>query len=228
MKSKKPSKKIIAILAGVMVVTAAFITIFRYGGLVNENETIKDTNTTEALSGGSTNTKNNATEKIVAVITQNSEKVLEYSNSGASEFKYDLKKTYASREELLQERTNLSACYKVFIDNKDNHTVTQATDLYNKLMGIIKEKPKAFPPSNEEVFQEKKKLYDDEMFYRKQFLLEASMKLEADSGNPDRVQQYQDRKNAYEDAQKIGAKYDGKEISIDEALKQLGIEYTTE
>ena len=156
------------------------------------------------------------------VLYPNQEKVALYSNSSAPEFIYELQPSYGSRAEVLQEMEDLSACFKCYCDGKSSGVVYQAQMKYYTQLKTLTEYHDAFPTTEDELIQSKKRVYQTYLDFREQELIIAARCLEMD---PTDTENYALRKAEYEEGLKIDAKYNSGEITLDEALALLGVDY---
>lgn len=222
-------KRSLFIAAG--AITLALLTVFVI--LLSKNRvpgTRLNGNSTNASGTQSSvgNTDNNvgATGNAVSDALQNTEKYQMYSNSSATKFEYELKSSYNSREEVLREIDDLNTCYKYFCDKKESSVVSKAKETRDGLMNILEEKIKAYPPSDEEILQSKIYVMEQKIDGLAMLVYTAEIDLSNRPDNEEYGQIYQTRKAEYEEAKKIENKYKKGEITVDEALKQLGVVFT--
>ncbi|HZK22229.1 MAG TPA: hypothetical protein VFC76_08155 [Oscillospiraceae bacterium] len=157
---------------------------------------------------------------------QNTEKYQMYSNSSATKFEYELKSSYNSREEVLREIDDLNTCYKYFCDKKESSVVSKAKETRDGLMNILEEKIKAYPPSDEEILKSKTYVMEQRIDGLAMLVYTAEFDLNNRPDNEEYRQIYQTRKAEYDEAKGIEDKYKNGEITVDQALERLGINYT--
>ncbi|OQA50051.1 MAG: hypothetical protein BWY46_00222 [Firmicutes bacterium ADurb.Bin300] len=200
------NKKVAVAVFGVLVVTVCVF--FAIALNFNKN---KDQN------NSLTNSSNSSTKATAHFI-----------NSETAPFQYNLKATYISRAELLNEKENLGKSFEEFVainENNENARVAARKTL-EELDSIINEKLKEYPPSDEEVLEAKEQLIKEKIVFREDFYRDLSDYLKTSPDNTSYIQNYEKYKADYEEAKKIEDKYKSGELTIDQALSQLGIEYT--
>jgi len=210
-----------------LVLLTAFVIMLSkdhaFGTRLNGN-LVKNSGTQKQVSDITSN--NSATGGAAKDSLQNSEKYQMYSNSSAAKFEYELKDAYNSREEILLEIDDLNTCYKYFCDKKEPFVVLKAKETRDGLLEVLTEKIKAYPPSGDEILQSKKYVMRERIGGLEMLVYTAEFDLNNCPDNEEYKQIYQKYKADYEEAKRIEDKYKSGELTIDQALSQLGIEYT--
>ena len=202
------NKKVAVAVFGALVVTVCVFFAIALNFNKNKN---KDQN------NGLTNSSNSSTKATA-----------HFTNSETAPFQYNLKATYSSRAELLNEKENLGKSFEEFVAINENNENARAAarKTLEELDGIINEKLKKYPPSDEEVLEAKEQLMKEKIVFKEDFYRDSSDYLKTSPDNTSYIQNYEIYKADYEEAKKIEYKYKSGDLTIDQALSQLGIEYT--
>lgn len=227
MKRIKKMSLLIAVGSIALVLLTVFAVLWNKNRALGTRLNGNSTNASGTQSSvGNTDNNVGATGNAVSDALQNTEKYQMYSNSSATKFEYELKSSYNSREEVLREIDDLNTCYKYFCDKKESSVVSKAKEARDGLMNILEEKIKAYPPSDEEILKSKTYVMEQRIDGLAMLVYTAEFDLNNRPDNEEYRQIYQTRKAEYEEAKGIEDKYKNGEITVDQALEQLGVSYT--
>lgn len=147
------------------------------------------------------------------------------SDTITEKFSYEVKESYTSRDEVLQEIENMLDSADRYRDGKDDSVRSDASDAVKELYRVLYEKLSQFPKSEAETLYEKEYKLDQEVYFAGLFLSDASFNLKAQPDNAEYQQKNQECKERYDFVENTQKRYVAGEITIDEALNLCGVEY---
>lgn len=168
------------------------------------------------------------TNVIQRTITNNVEpntSIISHYSAVTGAFIYKTKESYNTREEVFQEKADLLASYKVYIDGKPQAMQQEALRVCQSIEAVLDDFLQEIPPSEDEIMQDKISQLNSEINFRKHFAHVSSEILSANPTNETFIADAQKFQRELEQAQDIEKQYlDGK-ITIDRALELLGVVY---
>ncbi len=214
-------KKIYVVSFAAILVVCSVIFIFAIGNSDSDNSQFKETDKgIEIMESAKQSTEN----VNVSVSVQENISAEDNTNSDTTQFIYDLKKTYTSRDEIKQELDRLETAYYNFIVNKNIEARNAAEKKYDECEKILFEWLERFPPDDAEILKQKENLLNQKVFFDKEDLFVAEKNLANDS--PDIAKEKLEyAKKEYEHSCSVSKAYENGEITIEEALDKLGLTY---
>ena len=140
-------------------------------------------------------------------------------------FSFELKQSFSSRKEVLEEEERLEKAYTAYInDCYDDELVVKSKEVLFELVDKLDKELEKFPPSEAEILKEKEDKLNYEVYYYDFSLKDLYALWQADPDNQEKKQYYLDEKERLAFAQKVQQQYLNGEITIDEALEKLNVD----
>ena len=138
-------------------------------------------------------------------------------------FDYPLKKVYSSREEVLNEWSDLHTSYMAFTDFKTHDEIKKVKIVYDELDSQLRDILKKFPPSEEEIEQHKVDYFFSVCWLRYDEWYRINIRIKSNPKDEGIDKECALITSAYEIMLEVRADYCNGKITVDEACKQIGI-----